>query len=330
VIMRALDKSPTKRFLTVRQFVDEVGRVARGEGSVRATAPMGRAGRPKAELVQTLLGVRGSPAGAAFAAAMAQAAPAQAASSSAAAAASAPAEAAPAAPFMPPGALPAIPEPQVAAMQGASSGAARPAPLEAPPMAAAAAVAERSPWSAPPGAQAAQPAVQAQPAAQAPAAQAPAAQTSTPAAAAEVRSPVTQPPAESHSGTGSRKKKDDKDKSKGKFRETLWFKKGEMDAEAAEERARTGRDTGGERSDSLPMDERYKDDGSISRGDKERYSLRTGGTEMMPRLRDSQGSAKISEDDLIGEMKAGRLKILAIIGAAVIVLILIIVLVALR
>ena len=330
VIMRALDKSPTKRFLTVRQFVDEVGRVARGEGSVRATAPMGRAGRPKAELVQTLLGVRGSPAGAAFAAAMAQAAPAQAASSSAAAAASAPAEAAPAAPFMPPGALPAIPEPQVAAMQGASSGAARPAPLEAPPMAAAAAVAERSPWSAPPGAQAAQPAVQAQPAAQAPAAQAPAAQTSTPAAAAEVRSPVTQPRAESHSGTGSRKKKDDKDKSKGKFRETLWFKKGEMDAEAAEERARTGRDTGGERSDSLPMDERYKDDGSISRGDKERYSLRTGGTEMMPRLRDSQGSAKISEDDLIGEMKAGRLKILAIIGAAVIVLILIIVLVALR
>ena len=31
VIMRALDRSPTKRFLTVRQFVDEVGRVARGE-----------------------------------------------------------------------------------------------------------------------------------------------------------------------------------------------------------------------------------------------------------------------------------------------------------
>ncbi|HWU90259.1 MAG TPA: serine/threonine-protein kinase, partial [Kofleriaceae bacterium] len=60
VIMRALDKSPTKRFLTVRQFVDEVGRVARGEQSVRSTLPMGKAGRPKAELVQTLLGVRGS------------------------------------------------------------------------------------------------------------------------------------------------------------------------------------------------------------------------------------------------------------------------------
>ncbi|HEY0255662.1 MAG TPA: serine/threonine-protein kinase, partial [Kofleriaceae bacterium] len=31
VIMRALDRSPTKRFLTVRQFVDEVSRVGRGE-----------------------------------------------------------------------------------------------------------------------------------------------------------------------------------------------------------------------------------------------------------------------------------------------------------
>ena len=58
VIMRALDRSPTKRFLTVRQFVDEVGRVARGEADPRSTQPMGKIGRPKAELVQTLIGVR--------------------------------------------------------------------------------------------------------------------------------------------------------------------------------------------------------------------------------------------------------------------------------
>src|SRR5262249_15851605 len=36
VILRALDKSPTKRFLTVRQFIDEVGRVARGEADAGA------------------------------------------------------------------------------------------------------------------------------------------------------------------------------------------------------------------------------------------------------------------------------------------------------
>ncbi len=58
LIMRALDKSPTKRFLTVRQFVDEVTRVAKGEFDPKSTQPMGTIGRPKAELVQTLLGFR--------------------------------------------------------------------------------------------------------------------------------------------------------------------------------------------------------------------------------------------------------------------------------
>src|SRR5690606_13352593 len=63
VFMRALDRSPTKRFLTVRQFVDEATRVGHGEViELKQTLVMGRAGgrRPKGELVQTLLGVRGS------------------------------------------------------------------------------------------------------------------------------------------------------------------------------------------------------------------------------------------------------------------------------
>ncbi|HEY5944263.1 MAG TPA: serine/threonine-protein kinase, partial [Kofleriaceae bacterium] len=65
VIMRALDRSPTKRFLTVRQFVDEVTRVGRGEViELKQTMAMGKAGgRPKAELVQTLLGMRGKLSG---------------------------------------------------------------------------------------------------------------------------------------------------------------------------------------------------------------------------------------------------------------------------
>src|SRR5262249_3009862 len=71
------------------------------------------------------------------------------------------------------------------------------------------------------------------------------------------------------------KKAKDKKGGKGKFRETLWFKKGELDAQAAqaaaEERARTGRDTGATPADSGPIDERYKDDGTISREDKEKY-----------------------------------------------------------
>jgi hypothetical protein len=117
---------------------------------------------------------------------------------------------------------------------------------------------------------------------------------------------------------------------KGKFRETMWFKKGDLDAQAAvaaaEERARTGKDSSTDKADSLPMDERYKDDGSISRGDKEKYSLRTGGTQMMATVRgDPSMSGKVSEDALIGEMRGGRSKVLIAIAIAVVALVLIIV-----
>jgi hypothetical protein len=122
---------------------------------------------------------------------------------------------------------------------------------------------------------------------------------------------------------------------KGKFRETMWFKKGDLDAQAAvaaaEERARTGKEAGTDKADSLPMDERYKDDGSISRGDKEKYSLRTGATQMMSAIKqDGSGQSmnKVSEDALIGEMKGGRSKVLIAILVAVIAIVLIIVLVA--
>jgi hypothetical protein len=353
VIMRALDRSPTKRFLTVRQFVDEVARVARGAGDdpVKSTQPMGRAGRPKAELVQTLLGVRGGDVSQAIMAASMRAAVAAHAAAKAAggggvvalpgvgaapapggggaapapeAAAAAPASSAPV-PFVVPGSMPALrDEPHPAStMQGvgSSAGVQQP-PVEAPPMGAPVAVAPqgRSPWAAPDAAAAA-----ADPAAAA--APAPAQPQSSPA-------PAPAPAAAARKESKKDSKDDGKGDSKGKFRETLWFKKGDLDAqaaaEAAEARERTGRDTGAERADSLPMDERYKDDGSLSRGDKEKYSLRTGGTQAMKPLRERapHASGDVSEDELIGEMKAGRGKILALIGVAVIVLILIIVLVA--
>jgi hypothetical protein len=347
IIMRALDRSPTKRFLTVRQFVDEVGRVARGEASVRSTQPMGKAGRPKAELVQTLLGVRGgmpvpaaAPAGSAVPAAQAIAS-----------------EPHPGTTIqgVGSGAAIAVPQAQARPMEAPPFGVPAAAPAEALPPP------ERSPW-APPGTvppgqpapeQVAAPAPQPQAPAPAPAPvvpqqhaaivapepSAPQAQVPAPAPAAQAPGKATvvaKPRAASASGsTPAGKKAKSKDKgTKGKFRETLWFKKGDLDAQAAqaaaEERARTGRDTGGDPADSRPIDERYKDDGTVSHEDKEKYSLRTGGTEMMPRLRDpqAQSSAKVSEDELIGEMKSGRGKILALIGVGVVVLIVIVVLVA--
>ena len=112
----------------------------------------------------------------------------------------------------------------------------------------------------------------------------------------------------------------------GKFRETMWFKKGDLDAQAAvaaaEERQRTGKVVATDKADSLPIDERYKDDGSISRSDKEKYSLRTGATMMMSTVKDVPGADasmnKIGEDVLVGEMKKGRTwVILAILGGLV-------------
>ena len=75
----------------------------------------------------------------------------------------------------------------------------------------------------------------------------------------------------------------------------MWFKKGDLDAQPRSRRrrggARTGKDARTDKADTMPMDERYKDDGSISRGDKEKYSLRTGATQMMSAIHDDRRAA---------------------------------------
>jgi len=128
-----------------------------------------------------------------------------------------------------------------------------------------------------------------------------------------------------------KKKSAEDQSSKGKFRETLWFKKGELDAAAAQaaadERAK-GKDVATDKADSLPIDERYKDDGTVSRSDKEKYSLRTGATQMMAAVKEGGGTsqANVSEDALIGEMKSGRTTILIAIAAAVLVIVVLVIL----
>lgn len=314
VIMRALDRSPTKRFLTVRQFVDEVGRIGRGEADPRATQPMGRAGKPKAELVQTLLGVRG---GGGLAAAVA------------AASRGAQVPSAPVVPTTVAGVV--APGPEAAAVASTvgvgTPLSAPPAPLPAQPVSP-----ERSPW-APPANLGPQEHPSMQPAA--PSVVAPTVAPAPVVAAPVVPAPLLAAPILGTGGKKSGKAGDDAKDAKGKFRETMWFKKGELDAQAAqaaaEERAKTGKDASADKADSLPIDERYKDDGSLSRSDKEKYSLRTGATMMTTAIRDSGGhtgtSSKVSEDALIDEMKGGRNKIFALIAVGVVAIVLIILLV---
>jgi hypothetical protein len=198
--------------------------------------------------------------------------------------------------------------------QPAQLGPAMPAPL--PPQMLSP---DRSPW-APPSTAPPAPALQPEAAAAAPAMPAP---------------PVLAPPVivSPMMGTPAGKKGRVNEDPRSQFRDTLWFKKGELDAQAAqtaaEERA-VGNELAHDKSDMLPIDERYKDDGTVSRTDKEKYSLRTGATAGHMAMRDPSVSAsmsgKVSEDALIGEMKGGRNVVFVIIGIGVIVVALILIL----
>ena len=326
VIVRALDRSPTKRFLTVRQFVDEVMRVGHGEViELKKTSPDGsgaRGARPKGELVQTLMGFRGGPGSK----------PAPAPPPSAAPTMPVPPVVAPAAAAAP---RPAT-NPLAQTMMGVPSmgmhapgGMAAPTspagpvgmtpltPPGTPPLTAP----QPSPWASPAQAtpQQAAPVMQPQAPIVAPP-QVPAPQVAAP----QVAAPQVAAPQVAAAPAGRKRTGGDDGGNKGKFRETMWFKKGELDAQAAQaaadERARTGKVVDQDRSDSLPIDERYKDDGSISRADKEKYSLRTGSTMMMDVVRDGgpdRAHSKVSEDALIGEMKKGRGLIVLLILVAV-------------
>jgi serine/threonine-protein kinase len=334
VIMRALDRSPTKRFLTVRQLVDEVARVGHGEVIELKSAPAQRQ-RPKAELVSTLMGVRGGPSGTLISPPPIVAPPVV-----AAPVMPAPSANIASAPTVGTG-VPSVAAPKAPAaaelrgtMVGVASGAAAMPPQMPAQMMTAQVVPEAagSPWAAPANAAPAAPqAPQVAQVPQAPVMPAPAAPV---VAAPVLAAPVVASPTANAQPAGKQKAAEPAGQ-KGKFRETMWFKKGDLDAQAAvaaaEERARTGKEAGADKADSLPMDERYKDDGSISRGDKEKYSLRTGATQMMSAIRqDAAGQSmnKVSEDALIGEMKGGRSKVLLAIVIAVVAIVLLIVLIA--
>jgi len=113
----------------------------------------------------------------------------------------------------------------------------------------------------------------------------------------------------------------EKKKKKGKFRETMWFKKGELDEAAARAAAQAQPESGvSSKADEMEMDVRYSDDGSITEQDKDRLSLRTGATMMMEAIPEQSAKHHVSEDELVSEMTAGRNKILIGLGVGVVAL----------
>jgi hypothetical protein len=102
-----------------------------------------------------------------------------------------------------------------------------------------------------------------------------------------------------------------------RFRDTLWFKKGAQDDRARQAEAR-GEAEPADVPDQLPVEDRYLDDGSITREDSLAFSVHTGRTQAVPRLTTTAPERKTSVpvDALVRELTWSRRQ-LAMIGASV-------------
>ena len=104
------------------------------------------------------------------------------------------------------------------------------------------------------------------------------------------------------------------------FRETLWFKKGELDAAAAQDPEGPGA------ADLLPIEDRYRDDGSVASTDTASFGLHSGQTQTIESLKQTRQVERVGASapprELIGQLKAGRLPVIAAIAASVLVLVL--------
>jgi hypothetical protein len=113
----------------------------------------------------------------------------------------------------------------------------------------------------------------------------------------------------------------------GAFRETLWFKQGDVDQMVADARAKLEAARGKPgiapepelpAVDAKPLEDRYVDDGTVTVDDRRAYSLRSGATSTaIPAVGGLVPGERMSEAEMIGEIGSG--KRVAIIVAAVLV-----------
>ncbi|HEV3031902.1 MAG TPA: serine/threonine-protein kinase [Polyangia bacterium] len=109
------------------------------------------------------------------------------------------------------------------------------------------------------------------------------------------------------------------------FRETLWFKKGDVEQMVAEAKAKAAAAAAKGKpapapeelpvEDAKPLEDRYRDDGSVTVEDRKKFSLRSGGTAAgLPTVGVVPGE-RMSDDEMINEIGSG--KKIAIIAVAV-------------
>lgn len=108
-----------------------------------------------------------------------------------------------------------------------------------------------------------------------------------------------------------------------KFRETLWFKKGELDSREAARAAEGDDDLAPGAVDLLPSEDRYRDDGSLTLTDSHSFGVHTGKTSFLTALPDASigaAVARYAERDMVHEMKRGTSVRLMLIGGGLLAL----------
>jgi serine/threonine-protein kinase len=329
VVLKAMDKSPNRRPLTLRQFLTDVGGLVSAGAPTLDRAGVGFAktmmftgGAPEVQkLVNQALaaraeaGVNGAQAGAAPHATP-PAAPTNSVGRGDAGAATPPPRVAP------PAQAAATPPPQAAATPP-------PQPVTPPPVVGAPPLGpRRSHGAAIAATMVAMPAANVRLPGQAPAA-APSADLDGSMAATPPPQPIasTPPPTDTGAGTAPTPKP----AAGGTFRETLWFKKGDVEQMVADARARVEAARSNKapvaaeeaeapappEEDARPLEDRYVDDGSVTAEDRKKFSLRSGGTSTALPSQGSMPGERMSDTEMVKEIGGG--KRIAIIVVTVIV-----------
>jgi serine/threonine-protein kinase len=152
---------------------------------------------------------------------------------------------------------------------------------------------------------------------------------------------ATPPPVIAASGGSGSAEQGSGGNAAGAFRETLWFKKGDVEQMVAEAKAKVVASRRGGPAvaaeleapleDAKPLEDRYVDDGSVTVEDRKKFSLRRGATSQ--RLQTVGGvvpGERMSEAEMIEEIGGGKRTIIIVVAAAIAVALVAVVVIAFR
>jgi eukaryotic-like serine/threonine-protein kinase len=119
------------------------------------------------------------------------------------------------------------------------------------------------------------------------------------------------------------------------FRETLWFKKGDVDQMVADAKAKLAANRPSSEvelpEDVRPLEDRYLDDGTVTTEDRKKFSLRTGGTATaMPSGGGKLPGDSMSESEVMHEIAGPRRTIILVVAGVLVAAVVVVVFMMLR